>query len=102
MGKGTTEPGYRNRNGQVVIRPTHLAGTDHYQYVYVLRCGECGHEYGANGSDIFQRKCPNCQGGGMKPAGGGVAGVRTRSATRGPVSLTEVCVEAALKARRAC
>ncbi len=55
MGKGTTEPGYRNRNGQVVIRATHLAGTDHYQYVYVLRCGECGHEYGANGSDIFQR-----------------------------------------------
>jgi hypothetical protein len=63
MGKGTTEPGYRNRNGQVVIRATHLAGTDHYQYVYVLRCGDCGHEYGANGSDIFQRKCPNCQGG---------------------------------------
>jgi hypothetical protein len=63
MSKGTTEPGYRNRNGQVVIRSTHLAGTDHYQYVYVLRCGNCGHEYGANGSDIFQRRCPNCQGG---------------------------------------
>jgi len=63
MGKGTTEPGYRNRNEQLVIRGTHLAGTDHYQYVYVLRCGSCGHEYGANGSDIFQRKCPNCQGG---------------------------------------
>jgi hypothetical protein len=63
MGKGTTEPGYRNRNGQVVIRATHLAGTDHYQYVYVLQCGNCSHEYGANGSDIFQRKCPNCQGG---------------------------------------
>ena len=63
MGKGTTEPCYRNRNGQVVVRPTHLAGTDHNQYVYVLRCGACGHEYGANGSDIFQRKCPNCQSG---------------------------------------
>jgi hypothetical protein len=63
MGKGTTEPGYRNRNGQVVIRPTHLAGTDHYQYIYVLRCGKCGHEYGANGSDIFQRRCPHHQGG---------------------------------------
>jgi len=63
MGKGTTETGYRNRNRQTVVRPTHLAGTDHNQYVYVLRCGDCGHEYGANGSDIFQRKCPNCQGG---------------------------------------
>jgi hypothetical protein len=62
MGKGTTEPGYRNRNGQVVIRPTHLAGTDHYQYIYVLRCGKCGHEYGANGSDIFQRRCPPSSG----------------------------------------
>jgi hypothetical protein len=25
MGKGTTEPGYRNRNGQVVARTTNLA-----------------------------------------------------------------------------
>ena len=63
MGKGTTEPGYRNRNGQVVVRRTDLAGTDHNQYVYVLRCEACGYEYGANGSDIFQRRCPNCQGG---------------------------------------
>lgn len=63
MGKGTTEPGYTNRNRQVVVRPTHLPGTDLNQYVYILRCGDCGHEYGANGSDIFQRKCPNCQGG---------------------------------------
>ncbi len=63
MGKVTTEPGYTNRNGQVVIRGTDLPGTDHYQYIYVLRCGACGYEYGANGSDIFQRKCPNCQGG---------------------------------------
>ena len=63
MSKGTTETGYRNRNGQVVVRPTHLAGTDHNQYVFVLRCGNCGYEYGANGSDIHLRRCPNCQGG---------------------------------------
>lgn len=63
IGEVTTEPGYRKRNGQVVVHATHLAGTDHYQYVYVLRCRSCGHEYGANGSGIFQRKCPNCQGG---------------------------------------
>jgi hypothetical protein len=62
IGKGTTETGYRNRNRQVVIRVTHLSGTDHYQYVYVLRYGKCSQEYEANGSDIFQRKCPNCRG----------------------------------------
>jgi hypothetical protein len=65
MGKGTTEPGYTNRNGQAVVRPTHLPGTDYNQYVYVLRCGNCAYEYGANGSDIFQRKCPSCQGGAL-------------------------------------
>jgi hypothetical protein len=59
----TTRPGYQNRNGQVVIRATGLPGTDHVQSIYVLRCGSCGAEYGANGSDIFQRRCPSCQGG---------------------------------------
>jgi hypothetical protein len=59
----TTNVGYRNRNGQVNVRATGLPGTDHSQYVYVLRCEQCLHEYGANGSDIFQRKCPACQGG---------------------------------------
>lgn len=59
----TTKPGYENRNRQTVVRPTGLAGTDYGQSVYVLRCRACAHEYGANGSDIFQRRCPRCQGG---------------------------------------
>jgi hypothetical protein len=61
----TTDIGYLNRNGQKVVRATGRPGNDHLQYVYVLRCEKpgCGHEYGANGSDIFQRKCPRCQGG---------------------------------------
>jgi hypothetical protein len=59
----TTTPGYVNRNGQRVVRATELPGTDHNQRVYVLQCGNCGTEYGANGSDIFQRLCPACQGG---------------------------------------
>jgi Zn finger protein HypA/HybF involved in hydrogenase expression len=45
------------------MRATGLSGNDHLQFIYVLRCEACGHEYGANGSDIFQRRCPNCQGG---------------------------------------
>lgn len=56
--KGTTQVGYTNRNDQVVIRKTDLPGNDHNQLVYVLRSISCGHEYGANGSDIFQRRCP--------------------------------------------
>jgi hypothetical protein len=59
----TTEPGYTNQNGQTVVRATGKDGTDHLQKVYVLRCGICGHEYGTNGTDIFQRKCPKCAGG---------------------------------------
>lgn len=59
----TTRHGYVNRNNQVNVRATGLPGNDHMQCVYVLRCVHCGHEYGSNGSDIFQRKCPRCQGG---------------------------------------
>jgi len=54
----TTAIGFINRNQQEVVVRTDAPGTDHGQYVYILRCGVCGHEYGANGSDIFQRKCP--------------------------------------------
>jgi hypothetical protein len=54
----TTDIGYINRNRQMVVARTDVPGTDHGQRVYVLRCGICGHEYGANASDIFQRKCP--------------------------------------------
>lgn len=57
-GRGTTAVGFVNRHGQEVVRPTGRMGTDHNQYVYVLRCRTCGHEYGANGSDIFLRRCP--------------------------------------------
>jgi len=59
----TTQVGFVNRNGQVVIRKTDIDGTDHMQKVYQLACSECGQVYGANGSDIHLRKCPECQGG---------------------------------------
>ena len=57
--KGTTSIGYTNPRNQTVLRKTDLDGTDHMQKVYVLLCNECRHEYGANGSDIHQRRCPN-------------------------------------------
>ena len=59
----STQPGFTNKSGQTVVRATDLPGTDHFQSIYVLRCGQCTQEYGANGSDIWQRICPNCQGG---------------------------------------
>ena len=60
---GTTTPGYWNRNGQVVVKRTDRPGNDHNQRLYVLECSRCGHRYGANGSDVWQRKCPECGGG---------------------------------------
>ncbi len=63
MSKGTTQPGYENRKGQVVVGRTELHGNDYGQWVYELRCKHCGLHYGANGSDIWQRKCPECRGG---------------------------------------
>ena len=61
--RGTTVPGFKNRNGQLVVRATSLPGNDHLQKIYVLQCGKCKTEFGANGSDIFQRRCPECGGG---------------------------------------
>ena len=62
----TTERGYENRNGQinlgVTAPPRH--GTDRGQYVYVMHCPVCARNYGVNGSDIFERKCPTHLGGG--------------------------------------
>ena len=63
--KGTTVRGYENRNGQVNLGRTDpvRSGSGSNQYVYVLHCPCCGRNYGSNGADIFQRKCPSCQGG---------------------------------------
>jgi hypothetical protein len=59
-----------NRNGQRLLAITDRPGNDHAQYVWIVECTvrdqvgrPCGHRYGVNGSDFFQRKCPVCQGG---------------------------------------
>ena len=71
ISKGTTSVGFENKKGQVVIRKTSKLGTDHNQYVYILRCKHCRTVYGANGSDIWQRRCPKpksvCRAGGGRP-----------------------------------
>jgi hypothetical protein len=55
--------GFVNPNGQICTGQRGSAGTDHMQYAYRTECGYCGHAYGANGSDMHERRCPNCQGG---------------------------------------
>lgn len=59
----TTEAGYVNRNNQINQGRTNEPGTDNGQWFYTMQCQNCGYIYKANGTDIFQRKCPNCQGG---------------------------------------
>ena len=61
----TTQIGYINRNNQKNHGTRGIDGNDHCQVSYKLECLEigCGVVYGANGTDVFQRKCPKCQGG---------------------------------------
>jgi hypothetical protein len=61
--KRSTDVGYVNRNDQEVVERTERAGTDHGQRVYIILCRRCRRRYGANGSDIWLRKCPHCQDG---------------------------------------
>ncbi len=61
--KGTTKPGYVNRNGQITIRDTGEPGTDFAARSFQLACSRCGFNYGVNSGDIWERKCPKCQGG---------------------------------------
>lgn len=59
----TTEVGYMNKNNQKNLGKTGEMGTDYLQSFYRLQCLNCRHVYKANGTDIWQRKCPKCQGG---------------------------------------
>ena len=63
-GDGTsTEIGYLNVNSQQCCGHRGVPGTDHLQLAYKVECTHCGFVYGANGSDLFERTCPECQGG---------------------------------------
>jgi hypothetical protein len=60
----TTAPGYTNPNHQCVIAATGAPSvTRARQTSYHLRCGACGFNYGCNGMDIKERRCPGCQAG---------------------------------------
>ena len=55
-----TRIGYRNPDGQQIVRKTN-AGGPQGQRIFVLRCTVCGHEYGEYGIDADIRRCPACQ-----------------------------------------
>lgn len=61
----TTQIGYVNRNNQRCAGHRCTPGNDHLQLAYRMECLQdgCGQVYGANGTDVFQRRCPKCQGG---------------------------------------
>jgi hypothetical protein len=63
-GRGeTTEIGYFNPHRQQCCGHCGVPGTDNRQYAYKTECTICGYVYGTNGSDMYERRCPECQGG---------------------------------------
>ena len=59
----STEIGYLNPNCQQCCGHCEVKGTDHGQYAYKTECTICGYVYGTNGTDMYERRCPECQGG---------------------------------------
>jgi len=55
--------GVVNPHGQICTGHRGRPGTDQLQLAYRAECGFCGNVYGANGSDLHERRCPLCQGG---------------------------------------
>ena len=61
--RSVKKPGDINPNAQEILRLTKDQGSDFNSHIWVLKCRDCGLIYGANGTDAWQRKCPNCQSG---------------------------------------
>ena len=59
----SAQSGYVNKRNQRNNGCTNLPGTDNNQKFHTMECLNCGYTHRANGSNIRQRKCPNCQGG---------------------------------------
>ena len=52
----------RKTTGRVMVT-TRKYGSSFAKKISQEHDGICGHEYGVNGHDFFERKCPVCQGG---------------------------------------
>ena len=78
----STVIGYVNRNNQRNNGRTEIPGNDYNQMMYSMECLNCGEHYLANGSDIWQRRCPFCQN-----------GVMGESAGENKTTSQEICLE---------
>lgn len=58
---GTLDIGYINKNNQRNNGLRGFSDTHYNQRFFEMECLNCGHKYLANGCDVWQRKCPNCQ-----------------------------------------
>jgi hypothetical protein len=56
--KGKVNPNRQRCRGTLGV-----PGEDGKSLVYKMECGLCGFAYGAEGGDVPDRRCPNCQGG---------------------------------------
>lgn len=59
----STETGFININNQRNNGRTDIEGTDNLQWFYDMECLNCGQTYRANGTNIYEKKCPKCQNG---------------------------------------
>lgn len=59
----SSEIGFVNNKNQKNNGRSDVPGTDHLQWFYNMECLNCGHIYHSNGSNIYEKKCPKCQGG---------------------------------------
>ncbi len=57
----TTDAGYVNKNNQKNLGYRGMSETHYNQKFFEMECLTCGHRYFANGCDVWERKCPNCQ-----------------------------------------
>ena len=57
----STDVGYINKNNQQNNGRKCKSDNHYNQWFYEMECLDCGHKYYANGSDIWLRKCPQCQ-----------------------------------------
>lgn len=62
--KAVAEVGATNRNEQKLLRKTKHPGNHPNQRLWVVRCmkTDCGAEYGLNGCDFHDRRCPRHEG----------------------------------------
>ena len=54
-----TDVGYKNKNGQINMGRNGKPGNDNFQYYYNMKCEYCGEIHESNGTNIYEKKCPN-------------------------------------------